>query len=133
MKKLSRLSLVAVIALTVAASSWTFLPARADNTEPILVNVIFAQLGGAFDSVTFDNAALVGTRTDVVDIGGNLHTRNSITSVAVDPGWTYTVTKPGGIDAEIEIRFSNGTCEARFKYINRLGFSFLDGGAQRCR
>ncbi len=58
----------------------------------------------------------------------------TVESVSPSEGWTFDIKKDGGIDASVEVEFSNDQgCSVRFKARYVPGKTVVDSGAVRCK
>lgn len=122
----SALLVVAALAMTVApafaADSWT---SDADSIDATL-DVGYLPDGSAF-------AGTVSTHSQFVIVSGQFKIDNSIVAIVPQPGFSSVVRKSGGLDSAIEVAFSNGRCEATFKFLVKPGLTRVDSGVLRCK
>lgn len=78
-------------------------------------------------------AGSVSVHSQFITSSGVFKIDNSIVSIVPQPGFSYVVKKSGGINGAVEVDFSNGRCQATFKFLIKPGLTKVDGGALRCK
>lgn len=64
----------------------------------------------------------------VVDQYGFFAVHSRILAISAEPGWTWVVKKPGGINKEVEVLFSKDGKRFTFKALYVPGKTITDGG-----
>ena len=65
----------------------------------------------------------------ILHVGLNpYHITTTILDVWAPPGWTYTITRAGGIDSPVEIRYESALYRSKFSALYKPGKTVIDYG-----
>ena len=114
------------IALTLA-----FLSACMFATRPLFASLLLDS-GPNYFVVQNDAGGTTGSvvmRMDLfINTYGVLAVNSRIVSISAQPGWTWVIRKPGGVNREVEVLFTQGSKRLTFKALYVPGKTIIDNG-----
>lgn len=59
--------------------------------------------------------------------------RLTVLEVLTNPGYSYRVKKGTAVNSSVEVQFSDGDCQAKFKAMYKPGRTVVNGGKLKCK